>query len=53
MSYVQSENDMKNELFSQRKQWIKIAAVSLGLWHNFGTNSSFENMVNILMRQGF
>ena len=23
---------------------LKLPAVSLGLWHNFGTNSSFENM---------
>lgn len=26
---------------------LKLPAVSLGLWHNFGDNSSFENMVDM------
>jgi L-glyceraldehyde 3-phosphate reductase len=26
---------------------LKLPAVSLGLWHNFGDNSSFENMCNM------
>lgn len=26
---------------------LKLPAVSLGLWHNFGTNDSFENMVDM------
>lgn len=26
---------------------LKLPAVSLGLWHNFGTNDSYKNMVNL------
>ena len=29
------------------KSGLKLPAVSLGLWHNFGDNSSYENMVNM------
>ena len=26
---------------------LKLPAVSLGLWHNFGTNDNFENMKDV------
>ncbi|MBQ3618074.1 MAG: aldo/keto reductase [Bacteroidales bacterium] len=29
------------------KSGLKLPAVSLGLWHNFGTNDSFDNMVEM------
>ena len=29
------------------KSGLKLPAVSLGLWHNFGTNASYENMLNM------
>lgn len=31
------------------KSGLKLPAVSLGLWHNFGSKDSFDNMVNMCM----
>ena len=31
------------------KSGLKLPRVSLGLWHNFGTNDSFENMTKMCL----
>lgn len=45
MSY-QANPDRYNKMIYNRcgKTGLKISAVSLGLWHNFGTNDNFDNM---------
>ncbi|KSV58146.1 hypothetical protein [Acetivibrio ethanolgignens] len=46
-----STNTYENMKFSRelilkerKKSGLKLPVVSLGLWHNFGTNDNFENM---------
>lgn len=33
------------------KSGLKLPAVSLGLWHNFGTNDNFFNMVEMCISE--
>ena len=48
MSYIADEKRYeKMNYFRSGNSGLKLPAVSLGLWHNFGTNDSFENMVNM------
>ncbi|MCB5881563.1 L-glyceraldehyde 3-phosphate reductase [Lachnospiraceae bacterium EP-SM-12S-S03] len=45
MDYIAEQNrydEMK--YFRSGKSGLKLPGVSLGLWHNFGTNDDFENM---------
>lgn len=45
MQYIPSENRYQTmPYFRSGKSGLKLPAVSLGLWHNFGTRDSFENM---------
>ena len=45
MSYLAKENRYeKMEYQYCGESGLKLPAVSLGLWHNFGENSIFENM---------
>ncbi len=48
MSYIANkERYSKMEYNRCGESGLKLPAVSLGLWHNFGDNSSFENMLNM------
>ncbi|ABX43018.1 L-glyceraldehyde 3-phosphate reductase [Lachnoclostridium phytofermentans] len=45
MSYIANENRYdRMEYYRSGKSGLKLPAVSLGLWHNFGSNGSFDNM---------
>ena len=45
MSYIANENRYTNTLYNKcGESGLKLPAVSLGLWHNFGTNDSYQNM---------
>lgn len=45
MSYIANEHRYDQmEYFRCGKSGLKLPAVSLGLWHNFGSNGSFDNM---------
>ena len=45
MSYIANENRYTNILYNKcGESGLKLPAVSLGLWHNFGTNDSYQNM---------
>lgn len=45
MSYIANENRYTNILYNKcGESGLKLPAVSLGLWHNFGTNDSYPNM---------
>lgn len=45
MSYIANENRYdRMEYYRCGKSGLKLPAVSLGLWHNFGSNGSFDNM---------
>lgn len=45
MKYVAAENRYENlEYRNCGESGLKLPAVSLGLWHNFGDNSDYENM---------
>ena len=48
MSYTANDNRYNNMKFNKcGESGLKLPAVSFGLWHNFGTNDSFENMKNM------
>ena len=45
MSYIANENRYTNMQYNKcGESGLKLPAVSLGLWHNFGTNDSYQNM---------
>ena len=45
MSYVANQNRYDNMKYNKcGESGLKLPAVSLGLWHNFGTNDSYQNM---------
>ncbi|MBK0371156.1 L-glyceraldehyde 3-phosphate reductase [Flavobacterium agrisoli] len=49
MTYQPSKNRYQNMEYRQcGNSGIKLSALSLGLWHNFGYNSSFENSRNLI-----
>lgn len=46
--YFANSERYKNIVYNKcGESGLKLPPVSLGLWHNFGDNSSFENMVNM------
>lgn len=48
MTYIASDKRYENMKYSYcGNSGLKLPAVSLGFWHNFGTNGCFENMVNM------
>ena len=47
-SYTPSPERYNSMIYNRvGKSGLKLPAVSLGLWHNFGTNDSFDNMVEM------
>ena len=45
MSYTARNDRYSNMKYNKcGESGLKLPAVSLGLWHNFGTNDSFQNM---------
>ena len=48
MDYIASNTRYeKMKYFRAGESGLKLPAVSLGFWHNFGTNGDFENMVQM------
>ena len=48
--YIAAEDRYeKMEYFRCGKSGLKLPAVSLGLWHYFGSNGNFDNMVNMCL----
>ena len=48
MSYTASESRYDNmKYFRCGNSGLMLPAISLGLWHNFGTNGNFDNMVEM------
>ena len=48
MSYLANDNRYNNMKYNHcGESGLKLPAVSLGLWHNFGTNDSYQNMKNM------
>lgn len=46
--YTANENRYESMQYNRcGKSGLKLPAVSLGLWHNFGDNSDYDNMVNL------
>lgn len=46
--YIASEKRYDEMIYSRcGRSGLKLPQVSLGLWHNFGTNANFENMQNM------
>lgn len=46
MTYIADESRYENmKYFRCGNSGLKLPGVSLGLWHNFGTNNNFENML--------
>ena len=49
--YIASENRYDNMKYNRcGNSGLRLPAVSLGLWHNFGTNDNYENMRNMCKR---
>lgn len=47
-TYIAAQNRYENmNYFRCGNSGLKLPAVSLGLWHNFGSNASFENMLDM------
>lgn len=47
--YLPSENRYENMKYNRcGKSGLKLPALSLGFWHNFGEGSSYENMVHMV-----
>lgn len=45
MSYAANDNRYENMKYNKcGESGLKLPAVSLGLWHNFGTNDNYQNM---------
>lgn len=45
MTYLPNEKRYDNMIYSRcGESGLKLPAVSLGLWHNFGSNANFDNM---------
>ena len=48
MNYIANEDRYDTMIYKRcGRSGIKLPAVSLGLWHNFGTNASFDNMTQM------
>ena len=49
MKYVANENRYKEMKYNRAgRSGLLLPALSLGLWHNFGSNDSYDNMVNMV-----
>jgi L-glyceraldehyde 3-phosphate reductase len=49
--YIADQNRYSEMLYRRcGKSGLKLSSVSLGLWHNFGYNDSFDNMRSIVTR---
>lgn len=47
-NYIASADRYQNmQYYRCGKSGLKLPAVSLGLWHNFGSNASFDNMLDM------
>ncbi|MEG0229894.1 MAG: aldo/keto reductase, partial [Oscillospiraceae bacterium] len=47
--YIANEDRYNNMIYNKLgKSGLKLSAISLGLWHNFGSNDNFENMTKML-----
>ncbi len=47
-NYIADEDRYQNmQYYRCGKSGLKLPAVSLGLWHNFGSNASFDNMLDM------
>lgn len=47
-NYIASADRYRNmQYYRCGKSGLKLPAVSLGLWHNFGSNASFDNMLDM------
>ena len=45
MTYLPNEKRYDNMIYSRcGESGLKLPAISLGLWHNFGSNANFDNM---------
>lgn len=48
MNYVANKDRYDTMIYNRcGRSGLKLPAVSLGLWHNFGTNASFDNMTEM------
>ena len=53
MSYVASNSRYDKMIYNRcGSSGLKLPAISLGLWHNFGYNDSFENS-RLLVQKAF
>lgn len=51
MTYVASEDRYEGMIYNRcGKSGLKLPAISLGLWHNFGGVDTFENARNMITR---
>ena len=49
MTYIASDRRYESMKYNRcGKSGLKLPAVSLGLWQNFGDSADFENMKNII-----
>ncbi|MBQ8821572.1 MAG: aldo/keto reductase [Lachnospiraceae bacterium] len=47
--YIAKENRYENMIYNRSgKTGLKLPAMSLGMWHNFGSGSSYDNMKDIV-----
>lgn len=49
--YIANETRYENMIYNRcGRSGLKLPALSLGMWHNFGSVNEMENMKNILFR---
>lgn len=47
-TYIAAQDRYQNMIYNRcGNSGLKLPAVSLGLWHNFGSNASFDNMIDM------
>ncbi|MBQ7919272.1 MAG: aldo/keto reductase [Lachnospiraceae bacterium] len=48
--YIAKENRYENMIYNRSgRTGLKLPAMSLGMWHNFGSGSSYDNMKDIVL----
>lgn len=48
--YIANENRYENMIYNRSgKTGLKLPAMSLGMWHNFGSGSNYDNMKDIVL----
>ncbi len=51
MTYIPSEDRYNNMIYNRcGKSGLKLPAISLGLWHNWGDNDDYENSRSMIHR---